>query len=397
MGWKDRLRKASFRGISFHVSSSDLDTGRRIVDYEYPERDMGSTEDLGRKKREYSFEAYVIGDDFFDQRDALLKACEDEKGSGELIHPFYGSLDVVCKSCKVKESMSSEGRMAVFSLTFGEAGLVVDPQSSVDAKSSLLAAAADAKEKSESKLAKAFSIAKQPGYVLDKAQEKINAAADALDNSPVKGAAQGIADFSYKIRNLKTSSLELMQEPSALASYLGESISGLQEVSGTKAESYKTFAMLAAFGATDSVTYAETETGAVEEKNDTALNSFMQEQAIINAVEVVIENNFDSFQDADQEKNFIVENFDKILEKNDDDELYISMGKLKAIFIANFPLAGEDLPSLTTIKTIDTIPSLVLSYQVYGDSRRESEIVKRNKIAHPAFIPGGVELEVING
>lgn len=396
MSWKDLLRKASFRGISFLVSSSDLESGRRIVDYEYPEREVGSTEDLGRKKREYSLDAFVLGDDYFQKRDELLAALEDVKGPGELIHPFYGSLNVVCKSIKLKES-NTEGRIAVFSLTFTEAGLVADPSTSVDAKSSLLSAAKEAKEKSQSKFAKAFSIANQPGYVLDKAQAKINKAMAALENSPVKGASQGIADFGYKIRNIKASSTALMQKPDQLASIMGDSIEGLQGVSGTKAESYKSFAVMAAFGTDDKTVYSDTETGEVERANDLALNSFIQEQAICNAVETIIENDFASYQDAESEKNFIIENFDKIIDQNFDDELYFSMGNLKAIFISNFPLAGEDLPNLVKIKTTNTIPSLVLAYQFYGDARRESEIVKRNKITNPAFIPGGTELEVING
>jgi prophage DNA circulation protein len=397
MAWKDSLRKASFRGISFFVRTSEREGGRRVVDYEYPERDDPASEDIGRKKRGFSLEGYVLGENYFDDRNALISACEDEKGPGELIHPFYGSLDVVCKDIRVRESMVEEGRMATFSLTFSEAGLVADPSSTVDAKSSILAAASDAKAKSQSKFAKAFSIANQPGYVLDKAQSKINKAASALENSPVKGAAQGIADFGYKIRNLKASATALMQKPDQLASYLGDSTSGLQDVSGTKAESYKSFAVLAAFGASDNVTYSDTETGEVEKANDTAMNSFMQEQGIINAVETVIENSFDSFQDADKEKNFIIDNLDRMLESNTDDDVFVSMGNLRAIFISNFPLAGEDLPNIVKIQTTETIPSLVLAFQYYGDARREGEIVKRNKITNPAFIPGGMELEVING
>ena len=397
MGWKDSLRKASFRGVPFHVSTSEFETGRRVIDYEYPERDVPGSEDNGRKKRSWDIEGYVIGEDYFSLRDALIKACEDENTPGELIHPFYGELQVRSHTCRVRESMTADGRMATFSIHFGEAGLVADPSSTVDAKSSILAAAKDAKEKSSSKFAKAFSVANQPGYVLDKAQAKINKAASALENSPVKGAAQGIADFGYKIRNLKSTSAALMQSPDQLASFLGDSISGVQEVSGTKGESYKTFAVLATFGTNDKTDYSETDTGEVEKKNDDALNNFMQEQAIINSVETVIENNFDSFQDADNEKDFILDNFDRIIENNNDDELYVSLSNLRAIFISNFPLDGEDLPNIVKIKTTSTIPSLVLAYQYYGDARRESEIVKRNKISNPAFIPGGAELEVLNG
>jgi prophage DNA circulation protein len=394
--WKTKLRKPSFRGVPFFVNSSEMSGGRRIVEFEFPERDDPATEDLGRKKRDFSLECYVIGDDYFELRDALIAALELEKTPGELVHPFYGERTVRAKDFKVRESMTTDGRMAVFNIEFTEAGLMVDPSSSVDTKSSILSSAAEAKKKSESKFAKVFSIANQPGFVISKAQAKIDSAASVLEKSPVKGAAQGIAEFTGKIKNLKFTSAALMQRPSDLGAYLGSSISGLQGVSGTKGESYKPYLALAAFGTADKATYSDNETGAAEEKNDKALNSFIQEQALINSVETVIENSFDSYNEADSNKGFLIDIFDRLLDTNEDDELYIALGDLKAIFIQNFPLEGEDLPSISKYKTISTIPSLVLSYQLYGDARREDEIVKRNKISNPAFIPGGMELEVLN-
>lgn len=395
MTWKSQLRPASFRGIPFKISDSDFSTGRRVVDYEYPERDIGSTEDLGRRKREYTFSAFVIGSDYLAQKNALIAACEDEKGPGELIHPFFGSLNVVCKECKVRESMTTDGGMATFSLVFTEAGLVVDPSGSIDSRGSILGAADKVRKASESKFSKALKIAKQPGHVVSSAQNKINSISDKIQNSPVRGAAQDIAAFSGKLTNLKSSSLALLQQPGNLASYMSDSIKGLQKVSGTKSDSHKSFMALTSFGADDNVAYSANDAGLAQKANDEAFNNFMKEQAIVGSVESVIDVSFDNLDDIESSKDSIIEVMDSLLE-TDDDEFYIALTEMKTVFIENFPDPSVSLPQISQITLPTTLPSLIVAHQLYGDARREGEIVSRNKIANPAFIPGGVPLEVLS-
>jgi prophage DNA circulation protein len=41
-----------------------------------------------------------------------------------------------------------------------------------------------------------------------------------------------------------------------------------------------------------------------------------------------------------------------------------------------------------------TLPALVVAHRVYGDATRADEIVSRNRVRHPGFVPGGIALEV---
>lgn len=91
MTWRDDLRPASFRGVHFFVAADSSRFGRRVVVHTYPQRDKPYVEDLGRRSREYQFDAFVIGPNYMEDRDAFIAACE-EPGAGELIHPKYGSL-----------------------------------------------------------------------------------------------------------------------------------------------------------------------------------------------------------------------------------------------------------------------------------------------------------------
>ena len=94
--------------------------GRRVAVHEYPGRDEPFVEDLGRRTKRWTVEAFVVGDDYAAIRDRLIDAC-DMPGAGELVHPYLGSLQVACTACSLTER-TREGRMARLSLEFVEAG-----------------------------------------------------------------------------------------------------------------------------------------------------------------------------------------------------------------------------------------------------------------------------------
>ena len=84
-----KMVAGSFRGVPFRTVDAEMRVGRRNVVNEYPQRDLPYVDDLGRRARRFVVEAYVIGDGYRAERDALIAAFE-AKGSGELIHPRYG-------------------------------------------------------------------------------------------------------------------------------------------------------------------------------------------------------------------------------------------------------------------------------------------------------------------
>lgn len=124
--WRDRLRDASFRGVPFSVEGDDASFGRRVQLHEYPNRDKPYTEDLGRAARRLTINAYVIGGDYADQRDRLIAAVETN-GPGTLVHPQYGEMQgSINGTVKVSHS-SAEGRMARISFEFVESGELTFP------------------------------------------------------------------------------------------------------------------------------------------------------------------------------------------------------------------------------------------------------------------------------
>ena len=95
--------------------------------HEYPLRDLPYADDLGRRAREFQVNGCVMGENYLQERDALIEALE-AYGPGELIHPKYGMLNVVVVGrVSIRES-HSEGGIARFAITFAEAGENTFPQ-----------------------------------------------------------------------------------------------------------------------------------------------------------------------------------------------------------------------------------------------------------------------------
>ena len=62
MGWKDDLSEASFKGVPFFVEKIEDEFGRRIVHNEFPGRDIGTVQDLGKKDEIYTVTGFLLGD-----------------------------------------------------------------------------------------------------------------------------------------------------------------------------------------------------------------------------------------------------------------------------------------------------------------------------------------------
>jgi prophage DNA circulation protein len=131
IAWRSSLRRASFRGARFHVDTGVRESGRRIVQHEFPKRDVPYAEDMGRKAREFTVRGYIIvyprdtGDvlqqkNYLPARDSLILALEED-GPANLQLPTLGVLNVACSRYRISEE-ERFGGYCVFDMTFTEYG-----------------------------------------------------------------------------------------------------------------------------------------------------------------------------------------------------------------------------------------------------------------------------------
>jgi prophage DNA circulation protein len=152
-GWRGSLMPASFNGARFHCESNARESGRRIVEHQFPKKELPYAEDMGRAAREFTIRGYCIvfpydseytlyQIDYRKSRDDLIQQLETE-GPGVLQLPTQPSQMVVCPRYRLTEE-ERFGGYCVIDMTFQEYGL--DPQNSApdQATAAIIATASQA-------------------------------------------------------------------------------------------------------------------------------------------------------------------------------------------------------------------------------------------------------------
>lgn len=427
--WQEKLQTPSFKSVQFFVADSTTDFGRRIAYHEFPQYDSPYAEDLGRKGRRFTINAFVVGPNWEKQRDDLIKACES-KGSGILIHPdLPGDLEVMCESCSVSESKVNAAMTANFTLTFVE----TKPKKKIqkNKKSTLLIK----KPASISLLARAFAlvqdISKLPQY-----------AADYLFS--VVGDITGISNpFALinsldSLKNLMNGDVTLPWQFAALLTSYTNTFNNDYGSNGTILEMYdkatneavmqtqatvikttfdfrpvtpddnnqtntvtpRTATQQYLAMATQPVNYCaqNTPNRVLQYQAGIQMELFIKSVCLAEAIAATTETTFESLQEAQELWTQITTAFDTLITlaaKNEYVPFYTELKVQRALFQADIQ---ERAPYLTQMvyKKIDTpMPSLLIAYEEYEDLTRAEEIVTRNKVKDPAFITSN-KLELLS-
>lgn len=139
--WYQQLQPGSWRGVGFVLDADDTAAGRRVAIHEYPYRDQAWAEDLGKLPRRFSLQAFLVGDDCYAQRDAMLAACE-QPGPGTLVHPTLGAVQCVLLEFQCSDRRE-RGRVVELQLTFILAGSVLFPSTATATAQAVTTAAAN--------------------------------------------------------------------------------------------------------------------------------------------------------------------------------------------------------------------------------------------------------------
>lgn len=223
MAWFDQLQPASFRGVPFQVDTIDVTAGDNTVLREYPFQDLPTVFRMGEGVEELKFSAYVIGDDYISQRDALRQVLT---GDGVLIHPTAGAVRVyVVGKYAIKENPAAEGGMARFDLTFVRAEARRYPVGVANTESQASGAAEAAAAAAKEEFGAAFSLASAPSWVSERILGNLSASLDGVW-SQIKGVTAGVSDFNATLignyQALRSTQGELVRTPRQLASAIGD-------------------------------------------------------------------------------------------------------------------------------------------------------------------------------
>lgn len=395
MSWRESIKPAKFRDVEFFVDAAELEGGRRGAKHEYPLRDVPFVEDLGRKARIFPVEAFVIGEDYFTARDALIAALETP-GAGELIHPYYGTRRVVCTGFRVRES-KEEGGLARFGITFEETESAPQfPSSSTSTADKLSASSDDATDAIAADFEALYNVDGQPALALESLAAVVDSAAEAMDDAfaPLLTAEQDLASLQRGIEELTADLDALVRAPADVVASLSGILGSLTALAAAPRQAIT--ALLAVYDFTPSADRppATTATRVREQTNYDALLRLVRLLSVVQAARLCPDAAFDTYEDAIWVRNALSDALDDQAEGVGDDAFAL-LEQLRADLVRAVPGEDSDLPHLMAYVPGSQVPSLVLTHRLYGELSREADILARNGVLRPGFISGSAELEVL--
>ncbi|MDR6739579.1 prophage DNA circulation protein [Herbaspirillum sp. 1173] len=398
MAWRDNLRQASFRGAKFNVDGSSLSAGRRIARHEYPQRDIPYAEDMGRRAREYKVDAFVLGDpagdnDYMVPRDALIAAIE-KAGPGQLVHPYYGTVSVtVFGEVQITES-SREGGMAKFSITFLEAGKQEEPKTSVDTEAKLSEQVGVCNASFEKDFADNFSVDGLPDFAVDDAQGQVDGLM-ALPDVDL-GALDWIrADPTSVLTSLLPENLRSsLDAPLSLAKGVLGLIGGAQRW-------LSFFNFSEGLASSASAVNATTASRIAVVDNQMAFSELVRGGATSNRIYELATTQPATTVEAQALRSEIVQRADAILFSDKvSQSTSQAVVQLRTVALQHLASNTVALPSLVSVTQQQVRPAVVLAHDFYGygwyAQGRADDLVSRNSVAHPGFVPAGRPLQFVS-
>ncbi|EYU13604.1 DNA circularization protein [Photorhabdus aegyptia] len=436
--WRSKVGtgKGAFRGAPFYIiDDATLTGGRRVVRHEYPLRDDGETEDMGLTTREYAFTAVVFGDNYFSQRDALITALEAPE-PGEIDHPYWGKQRIQIETYTVRESCYTGG-VAMFSVTFVPAA---DKTAPVEAHKPEL--------NSDSLTSRVLSDVTAAWDTVTGAIAKVTDTLNTVEatvNTIVNGirslsATSGMNQLLGSALALKGSLKNLINAPHQLFDDIANLVSGIAEVappavasralrktgSSIQVQSKSNVPAVAhlqhVVNTTTTVFIAaqlaglvlNAATEAAKTKPPAPSLTLAGTSYTVFSPAAVNAQSSESGAEIPVTSIPLIETLDdtrKASVQLDDElmQLLIATGDLgwfetsnqlrdfRITFVQQMQATAGALPTARQIALAGTEPALVTLYRETGEVHQLTRFIRRNGIRHPAFVTGGVEIEVING
>ena len=378
MSYKKILQRASFRGIKFHVESSERKMGFNYKIHVFPGgKRKAYAEELSEQAQILPIDAFLIGPDASYTRDLLIGACR-KRTPGKLQHPQIGYIDAKCKSFRVREVLNRVGKI-IINMEFIE----VEQESSSMFPDlgiqDLLKLTDEILTEAALELTEALSVLDMPAYAVvtaSKIMDKIgniisssngfgripdsmidltDTAVELSNSDSVRVAVEMLhVKFNSLMKRLNGEQSQQIQNAFKISSKPGN----FEELSHTEQKEIKTNEAIAKYICVASLT---TPTGLHNNLPDSDINK-NQLQSMIASIDSLLENSSDS--------------------------QYEKLSAMRGV-IRN--IVDQSKP--TSIATIDKpTPSLLVAYDQLGDIRLDQQLIEKNNIANPFDVCGDIRL-----
>lgn len=426
--WSKTLWAASYKGFPFFFERDEQQGGLDILVHEFPGSDQNFNEDMGESARYYSGTAYVTGDAADTQAIAFIAVLVSH-GPGLLVLPTDGP--VLVRAMKPFKRTADKDRLGylAFEVNFVREG-ATSPLISVPYLGQQASSAATALASAITAVAPSlFVVAGQPEYVAAAASSEIQAAIAAVDvirttypvttsvSQSVAAQVQAIAlaapllldpagpntsdvaalaaamGTAAPATSAATMSVDagITALASAVVAIVGSLASGMQAPVGQDAMA----ALIDLYGppaqaAQAGIAAALSQNAANAAQNVLGAQQLVRLSALTAWANALLNVTYTDRPQGVTARAEAAERFE--IELNNCPGaafagLYVAIENLQGSVVQFLTQLIANLAPVVTVEARISMPSLVWAWQLYQDPTRAVDLVLRNNVRHPSFMP----------
>lgn len=395
-----QLKSGKFKGVEFLFSEMPTTGGNRLIKYNFPGSDKQNIERQGLKPRAYTFTIWVPAENYYQERDDLLRVLDDGE-EGTLTHPTFGDIEsVIAGSWRLDERISELGRATV-QVTFEVNNSSGVPQQSEAIPAQVQQRSIETNAQQTADVAGGYEVTQS--FVgnftdaLDNAAGAINAIGDSI-SAVVTPVSDAVADFRASVQRLLGAVGGLIQAPAELAAQLDGILADLANLYEAPDDTLAAFEALFVFGDDDPVIVPDTPGKAERKQNRDLLRSMLQVQALSYAYTSASEATYQTTDDLDAVQAQLEAQYLKI--RNDETISNAALELLDRVRVQAGKTLDAARVNTRTIITIETrrMPLSVLIYSYYGRTTLDDGtdlvdvVADLNNVTQNAFVEGALRI-----
>ncbi|MCR8931925.1 DNA circularization protein [Pseudomonas sp. S11A4] len=405
--WRDQMLPASFRGISFLIPQASVPVGMKVQLHEFPQRDEPYAEQMGKQAQVHRLVCWIIGDDCFERRDKFMEAVQTP-GAGELVHPWLGRMQVKAGEAELTHDFK-QGGMAAFAVTFYPDIPLKFPTAKVNTQQQVVKASDSLLDSALARYKSAMAKVDQARLGLARLRNSLSGVYTVIQQqfSTIIGAFTNLTGFVQSLMNAPDSLSSLFSSyfsEFSVDDYLGDD-SGSSYRNSVATATQQTEAVASINTVSDS--------GGVDAAAASQATANLVQDALLVQVALIISEMPVASQPVSTATVASVEQqavqpivrpevpvADDVIELRDnlneaifqaslkaDPEHYMVLNTVRQTIVKHLTAVAESGVRLVEITPPETLSALVLAYRRFGDATRESEVVQRNRLRHPGFVP----------
>lgn len=397
------LLPASFKGVPFYLSDSNVSGGRKDIKHSFPNSNKQAIEDLGLAPKVYNLVALISGDNYISNRDNLIKVLESGT-PGTLSHPFYGEIsNVKARTYTIKESMVDVG-LAELSILFEVTDTTGIVRSIVTTPSVVNDKHTKVKESVSDSITNDWKVTPEYNGNFAASVTKVNEYTDSVtsvSNTVVKGK-ENLDVFNDSLNNLTDNVYAHVLDSDELAKSIIDLSDNLDSVYESQNDKFKVFKSFFNFGEGDRE-YTTYTAGILErESNNGIINNAVKVLSLSSAFNAAVNIDYLTVDELDAVTGILEAQYleltnlpgylyekDNIKGLNTDVRDALDLMRQDANKLLTD--IRDNINSVVNVRT-HTLPARVIAYQYYGDSSNGEDIANINSVKDVSFMSGEIKV-----